>query len=128
MTRFIVDSCGWLEYFSKGRLSEAYGKWIEQADKENCFIPSVVLHEVYKHLKRERNEEQALRATGQITARATIIDLDEGLALESADISLAEKLPLADSVVMATAKRFNALVVTSDAHFKNLEGVKFIGK
>ena len=58
----IVDSCGWLEWFTDGKLADAYQAYLTAP--ENLIMPAVILYEVYKVLKREVGEEKALRAAG----------------------------------------------------------------
>jgi len=87
----------------------------------------VVLYEVYKILKRELSEEEALRATAQIP-KASVVPLSGTLALEAADISLEERLALADSIVYATARFHNAGLVTTDRDLEGLPGVIFLSK
>lgn len=52
--------------------------------------------------------------------RATIAPVDESLALEAADISLAHGLAMADSLVYATARRYGARLLTADVDFEGL--------
>lgn len=74
---------------------------------------------MYKVLRREISEEGALEAVSAIR-RTTIVPVDETVALEAADISIAFGLAMADSLVYATAKRVGAKIVTSDADFEGL--------
>jgi predicted nucleic acid-binding protein len=57
-----------------------------------------------------------------------VVDLDREIALIAADLSIELKLPMADSLILATARAHNATVWTQDEHFKNIEGVKYIEK
>ena len=67
------------------------------------------------------SEERALEAVSALR-RATIAPVDEPLALEAADLSLAHGLAMADSLVYATAQRYGATLVTGDADFEGLPG------
>ncbi len=87
--------------------------------------PSIVLYEVYKIIKRERTEEDALRAVGQML-KTRVVPLTDTLALEAADVSLEHGLAMADSIVYATALASGAALVTGDADFAKLSGVTFI--
>jgi predicted nucleic acid-binding protein len=122
----LLDSYGWIEYFADGPLVERYASYVEQVSAETTVLPTIVLYEVYKKIKRERGEEKALEAYAQLM-RARIIPLDASLALEAADLSLKLGLGMADAIVYATAKREAAMLVTSDEHFRNFEDVAFIG-
>lgn len=57
--------------------------------------------------------------------QGTIIPLDEALALDAALFSHELKLSMADSIILATARRHDALLRTKDAHFKGVEGVQY---
>lgn len=121
----VVDSCGWLEFFADGPLADKYYRYLKKAGE--LIVPTVVLYEVYKKIKREVNEEQALLAVAQMEA-STLVPLKEGIALAAADFSLKHDLPMADAIVYATARAENAVLATSDEHFKNLEFVDFISR
>jgi toxin FitB len=77
--------------------------------------------EVYKVLRRDVSEERAIEAVSALR-RATIVPLDESLALEAADVSLERGLAMADSIVYATARRHGATLVSADADFDGLPG------
>jgi predicted nucleic acid-binding protein len=119
----LVDSCGWLEFFTDGPLADAYFSYLKKT--REIITPTIVLYEVYKKIKKERNEEKALLASAQIK-ETQIINFSEYIALTAADISLSHSLPMADAIVYATASMKKAKVVTSDQHFKPLKNVIFI--
>lgn len=121
----IVDSCGWLEWFTNGDLADRYEKYL--ADQHNMLMPAIILYEVYKILKREASEEKALIATAYMK-NSPLIPIDEVLALAAADIALQEKLAMADAIIVATAKLNDCTIVTSDADLKNQPCVKYIPK
>lgn len=122
----MIDSFGWIEYFGEGALVEKYARYIEKANREEYYTPSIVLYEVYKKIKREGSEEKALEAYAYIFAYTSIVPLTGDLAVEAAEISLKRGLSMADAIIKATAERHKAKVVTGDKHFKGLEGVKLI--
>ncbi len=121
----IVDSCGWLEWFTNGKLADRYERYL--ADQNNMVLPAIVLYEVYKILKREVGEEKALLACGYMK-QSPVIPVDEILALTAADIALQEKLAMADALVVATAHLNNCTIITSDADLKNQSCVEYIVK
>jgi len=123
----LIDSYGWIEYFAGGPLAEEYARYLEKADAENTITPTIIVYEVYKKIKTTRDEQKALEAYAQIS-QTKIIELTGPLSLEAADISLAANLGMADSIILATAKAYNAEIVTSDEHLKSMNGVKFIKK
>lgn len=103
----LIDSYGWIEYFTEGPLATAYAKYIEEANEENSITPTIVVYEVYKKLKNKKGEQNALEAYAQIT-RTIIVDLTAKLSLEAAEISQSSSLGMADSIVLATARSCNA--------------------
>lgn len=121
----VVDSCGWLEYFSGGARSDFYACAIE--DVKKLVVPSVCLLEVFKKILRERGEGSALQAAA-LMHQGLVIDLDDALALSAAKLSVEHKLPLADSIVFATARAHAATIWTQDGDFEGLPNVKFLKK
>ncbi len=119
----LVDSSGWTEFFTDGPLVAEYSKYLK--DLTRLVTPTIVLYEVYKKIKRERTEEDALFAVSLIN-RTSVIPLSESLALLAADLSLKHSLPMADAIVYATALEKNCKVVTSDTHFKGLDRVVLV--
>ena len=120
----VVDSCGWLEYFFDGALAERYYQEYLRHPEE-IIVPTVVLYEVYKKIKAEKDEETANLVAVHLK-KSRVIDLDEEIAFLSADLSLKHSLHMADAIVYATSQREESLLVTSDLHLKNLKGVIFI--
>jgi predicted nucleic acid-binding protein len=121
----IVDSSGWLEFLTDGVLAEQYAKRLRQPAA--VITPTIIMYEVYKHAKRLRGEEGALDAVAAMQ-KTHVIPLDSDLALVAADLSLEYKLPMADAIILATGRFFNAEVVTSDADFEGVPGVTYIPK
>lgn len=121
----IVDSCGWLEWFTDGKLADSYKDYL--ADADNLLLPAVILYEVYKILKREASEEKALLAVGYMK-NALVIPLDDTLALASADIALQEKLAMADAIIVAVSRARGCRIITSDADLKDLDNVDYLEK
>jgi predicted nucleic acid-binding protein len=89
--------------------------------------PTILLYEVYKKIKRERTEEEALLAVA-LMQQSHVVPLDDSIALSAADLCLQYSIPMGDSVVYATAVENKCLLITSDDHFRNLEKVEYIPK
>lgn len=123
----LIDSYGWIEYFAEGPLADRYAPFIEEVSTENAVTPTIVIYEVYRKIKGLKGEEKALEAYAQIS-RTKIVELTSHLSLEAADISLKLGLGMADSIIVATAKAYNAQIITSDKHLKGIENVRFIGE
>lgn len=121
----IVDSCGWLEYFTDGPNADFFSPAIE--DIPNLIISSICLYEVFKRILQQRNEGDALQAIA-VMAQGKIIELDAPLALNAAKLSTEHSLPMADSIILATSRSFDAVLWTQDSDFKNIEGVRYIEK
>jgi predicted nucleic acid-binding protein len=121
----IVDSCGWLEWFTNGKLADSYERYL--VDQDNILMPAIILYEVYKILKREVGEEKALLAAGYMK-NSLVIPLDETLALAAADVALQESLAMADAIIVAAALRNNSKIITSDADLKGIPVVEYIPK
>ncbi|HOX17474.1 MAG TPA: type II toxin-antitoxin system VapC family toxin [Spirochaetales bacterium] len=120
--KLLFDSSCWLEYFARSPLCAPYRERMERSD--SIIMPTVILHEVFRKLLREAGEDASLRAIAYMQA-ATPVELDAELALLSARLGLELGLPLADSVIYASARRHRAFVITHDAHFKDLSGVEY---
>ena len=118
----LVDSSGWIEYFFGGPNAAYFSAPIEAID--DLIVPVVCLYEVFKKINNVGNEAHALQAIAQMK-QGRIIDLTEDIALSAALISLKQKLPMADSLIYATALAQSAVLWTQDDHFENLPSVNF---
>ena len=121
----VVDSSGWLEYFSDSENAVFFAPAIEAT--EQLLIPAICIYEVFKRILQQRGLLAAQASVGDMLS-AQVIDLDSSLALSAAKISVELKLPMADSITLATARVNNAILWTQDEHFKGLPGVKYVGK
>jgi len=121
----LVDSCGWLEYFSEGSNADFYADAIEHL--EALIVPSICLLEVFKKVLNDRGEDAAIEAVALMN-QGRVVDLDASIAISAAKIGADRGLPLADSVILATAKSIGALIWTQDSDFEGIEGVKYIPK
>ena len=119
----IVDSSGWLEYFADGPNAEFFAPVVE--DPAELIVPSVSLYEVFKRVLQQKDESQALKAVA-LMEQGTVVDLDAALALSAAKLSVDSELTMADSIMLATARAFNAVLWTQDADFEGMEGVRYI--
>jgi toxin FitB len=121
----VVDSSAWLEYFADGPNAESFARPIE--DVANLIVPSITLLEVFKRVLQQRNETDALRAVATMR-QGRVVDLDSELALSAAKVGAELRLPLADSVIYATAGKFGAILWTQDQDFEGLEAVRYFVK
>ncbi len=121
----VVDSSGWLEFLANGPNAGRFLPALK--DTASLVVPVVCLYEVFKVVLRERGENAAIQAA-MAMQRARVVEIDPPLAMAAAKLSLALSLPMADSMILATARRFDATIWTQDAHFKGLDGVKYFRK
>ena len=121
----IVASSGWLSYFSGDKNSGAFAKPIESIDE--LLVPSITITEVFKSILRQRDEASAIEAIAHME-QGKVAVLDSQLAVDAACYGIEYKLPLADSIIYATAQKYGATLWTQDVDFKGLEDVKFYPK
>lgn len=121
----LVDSCGWLEYFADGANADFFAPAIE--DAERLIVPSLCVFEVFKRIAQQRGEGDALRAAA-LMRQGRRVDLTDTLALGAARLSVELRLPMADSIILHTARQQHATLWTQDAHFEGLPGVNYVRK
>jgi len=121
----VVDSSAWLEYFADGPNAEAFAEPLR--DIAALVVPAVTIYEVFKVVCRQRGEDAALQAAA-LMQQGTVIELSASLAMSAAKTSLDLKLPMADSIILVTARLHNALLWTQDEHFRDVDGVRFFPK
>ena len=119
----LVDSSGWLEYFADAPNADFFAVPIE--DVNHLIVPTLCISEVFKRIYQQRGENSALQAVALMN-QGQMIDLDVSIALNAAKLGLDFKLPLADSIILATARAKNAVIWTQDSDFKGIENVKYI--
>jgi len=118
----IIDSSLWLEYFSGILKNNFIIEIIEESESQ--FVPSICIYEVYKRILIDKDEYSALAAVS-FMQNAAIIDLNQNIAILAAQLGKKHKLPMADSIIYATAVLHDAEIYTQDKHFENLDRVHF---
>ena len=121
----VVDSSGWLEYFADGPGAAFFAPAIENVSE--LVVPSISIYEVFKRVLQQRDEGSALQAIASMQ-QGTVVDLDVTIALHAASLSVELGLPMADSIMLATARAHDATLWTQDAYFAGIEGVEYIEK
>ncbi len=119
----VVDSSGWICFFTKSAKGDLYSPFIERLD--SVLTPTIVLYEVYKKIKRERGEEPARECLGQML-KTQVIPVTAQIAVLAADLSLQYSLAMADALVLATARAFEVELLTGDADFKSIPGARVL--
>ena len=118
----VVDSSAWLEYFADGPNASFFAGPVE--DTDSLVVPSISLFEVFKRVLQHSDESAALQAVA-VMQQGTVVDLGAAIAVDTARLSVDLRLPLADSVILATAREYGAELWTQDADFKGIEGVQY---
>jgi toxin FitB len=121
----VVDSSGWLEFFVDGPNATKFAVPLKETDK--LIVPSITIYEVFKVVLRERGEHEALQAVA-VMQKGNVIDLNPRVAMTAAKLSIAHALPMADSIILATARINDAVIWTQDVDFKGLDSVKYFEK
>ncbi|MFZ4438695.1 MAG: type II toxin-antitoxin system VapC family toxin [Syntrophales bacterium] len=121
----VVDSSGWLEYFAEGPNAGHFAPVINLP--EQLVVPTVTLYEVFKVALRESNENDALQACSAMQ-QGLVADFTAKVAVAASKLSLKHALPMADAVILATAREHGATLWTQDVHFKDISGVKYFPK
>lgn len=123
--RFVVDSTGWVEFLGNGPKSDAFANYLEKP--ENVFLPSIVVYEVYKKILREKGQTLAERFLSHaLSFHERQVPLDTALSAFAAKTSLETNLAMADAIIYASARTYQAQLITSDAHFTGLPGVTIL--
>lgn len=121
----IVDSSGWLEYFSGGPHSDQFSAPLQ--DSASLIVPVITIYEVFKVVLREAGEHPALQAAAAMQ-KGRIVDLTANIAVNAAKLSLRHRLPMADSLILSTARAYNCTIWTQDSDFQKLPNVKYFPK
>ena len=118
----LVDTSGWIEYFFVGPNASFFSAPIEAV--EELVVPTVCLFEAFKKISLVADQSRALRAIAQMQ-QGRVIDLTADLALKASLVSIQHRMPMADSLIYATATTEGATVWTQDEHFRGLPQVNF---
>ena len=121
----IVDSSGWLAYFADEPNAKHF--LTPLSDSTLLVVPTVLIYEVCKVILRESGENEALQAVVAMQ-KGTVVELNAQLAIAASKLSLEHNLPMADSIILATAQQFKAILWTQDSDFKNINNVKYFPK
>lgn len=121
----VVDSSAWLSYFASDGNAAVFAEPIEKLAE--LLVPSITLTEVFKSVLRQRGEEAALIVTAHME-QGKVVPLDSELAKDAAKFGALHKLPLADSIIFATAQKYSAVIWTQYSDFEGLANVRYIAK
>ena len=118
----VIDSSAWLEYFGDGPYAGEFADAISET--ERLVVPSITLFEVFKRIRLQRDLDSALYAVAQMQ-RGRVVDLDTNLAIAAAELGAETGLPMADSIILATARAADATLWTQDADFEGMTAVEY---
>lgn len=121
----VVDSSAWLSYFASDSNAAVFAEPIEK--QAELLVPSITITEVFKNVLRQRGEEAALIVTAHME-QGKVISLDSELSRDAAKFGVLHKLPLADSIIFATAQKYSAVIWTQDSDFEGLANVRYVPK
>ena len=121
----IVDSCAWLAYFADEPNAEHFQVPLKDAD--SLVVPTITTYEVFKVVLRESGENEALQAVAAMQ-KGNVVDLTVTLSMAASKLSLLHKLPMADSIILATSQEFGARIWTQDSDFEKISGVMYFPK
>ncbi len=119
----VVDSSGWIEYFTGGTNADHFSAAIEDTDE--LIVPSIILTEVYRWILREASEVEAMAAATTMK-QGKVVALDDRLSILAAEMSHKHSLPLADGIIYTTARQLDAELITQDADMEGLPGVVYV--
>jgi len=121
----VVDSSGWLEFFADGPNAGNFA--LPLADRTTLIVPTITIYEVFKVVCSQRGEDAALQATA-LMQQGEAVMLSPSQAMVAAQTSLETGLPMADSIILATARLHKAILWTQDEHFRGLPDVRYFPK
>ena len=121
----IIDSSGWLEYFVDGPNASFFSRPLQKTG--DLVVPTITIYEVFKAVLRQRNESDALQ-TVALMQQGSVVDLTTSISILAGKISIEQRLPMADSIILATAHAYGATIWTQDSDFMDIDGVQYIAK
>ncbi len=123
--KHVVDSSAWLEFFADGPNAEAFLEPL--SSPEQLIVPTITLYEVSKVVQRQRGRDAAIQVLA-VMQQGREVSLDAPLAIQAAALGLELGLPMADSIILATARAHGATLWTQDEDFRDLDGVRYFPK
>lgn len=119
----VVDTSAWIEWLRGTAAGVALRELVPRP--EEWVVPTIVQLELAKWLTREMGEDVSDRALGR-SQMLVVAPLQTSTALLAAELSITHKLSTADAVIYATAREFDADLLTCDAHFDGLGRVIYV--
>ena len=122
MNNYVVDAWAWIEYLIGSEYGSKVNEILEEESNE-IYTCAVTLAEIISKVAREGKDVEV--AYSLLLSNSQIIDADEELSKRAGELhaEMRQKqkdFGLADSYVLATARKLKSKILTGDAHFKNL--------
>jgi predicted nucleic acid-binding protein len=105
--------------------TDFFAEPIEQRNR--LVVPTISIYEVFKHVLREEGRWKSVKAIAYMK-QGRVVELDASLASEAAEMSYQLKIPMADSIILTTARAHEAELWTQDVDFEGMDGVRYIRK
>jgi toxin FitB len=121
----IIDSSGWLEYFADGPNASFFSRPLQNI--ANLIVPTITIYEVFKAVLRQRSESDAIQSVA-LMHQGSVVDLTSSISILAAKMSIDHRLPMADSIILSTARAYKATIWTQDSDFNGIDGVNYIAK
>jgi toxin FitB len=121
----IIDSSGWLEYFADGPNASFFSPPLQEI--ADLIVPTIIIYEVFKVVLRQRSESDALQSVA-LMQQGSVVDLTSSISILAAKASIDYRLPMADSIILATARIYKATIWTQDSDFNGIEGVRYTAR
>ena len=119
----VLDSSIWIEHLKSkpatGKISH-YFKNIQEV-----ITPTIAIYEVFKRMKKEHSVQETYDLVAQML-KTNVVPITADIAMTAANVSLEHDLPMADSLVYATAVEYDCKVVTLDNDFRDLPRAEVI--
>ena len=120
-TPVVLDSSCWLEFLMDTPRAALFADVLDDAD--SLLVPVITVYEVIKKIVRELGDDIASSSL-VLMQRSPIVNVDLALATQA----MRNGLPLADSLIYATAQMHGATLWTQDQHFEGMPGVRYFQK
>ena len=120
----VLDSSAWIEFFLGGPARKHFREFVLKP--EDLIVPSITIYEVYKKFLTLYDETTAITVISHMQ-KGRVVELTEYMAIWASKLSKDLTLPMADSIILATAYATNSTLWTLDADFKGIEGVNYCG-
>ena len=121
----VVDSSGWIEFFSAAANGPIFRPVIEQRDR--LLVPTIALFEVHKILSRSLSEDMVDRCLN-VMRLGRVLDLTDRRAIAASKVARQHRLALADAAMYSMAREHEATFWTQDVDYQNLPSVRYFSK